>query len=67
MKIAYICNCQKKCCKSVGCIANGGECSHTCDIKYAKNYDETPIITEDSNFINLSDDFKEARYFEEEK
>ena len=67
MKVAYICNCQAKCNTSSGCIVNGGPCSHTTDIQYAKNYKETPLITEDTNFVNLSDGFNEARYFEEEQ
>ena len=66
MKIAYICDQKAKCCKSIGCIANGGKCSHTCDINHAKNYTKTPIITEEKNFINLSNGYNEAHYFEEE-
>ena len=67
MRIAYICNLQRFCNKSCGCIANGGECSHTLDVTYAKNYKETPIITDESNFINLSNGYNEANYFEEEQ
>lgn len=66
MKILYLCNCKNKCCSSDGCIANGGLCSHTTDINYAKNYTETPIITENSNFVKISDDYSEIKYFEEE-
>ena len=67
MKIAYICNCKRACNKSVGCILNGGECSHTLDVRYAKNYTETPIVTEDKNFEKISDDFQEMAYKEVSK
>ena len=66
MTIAYICNCKKECNSGCGCILNGGECSHTTDISFAKNYDEVPLVTEDSNFINVSDPYNGSRYFEEE-
>ena len=66
MKIIYVCNGQAECNKSCGCVVNGGPCTHTCDIKYAKNYTETPIITENSKFVKISDDYSEAKYFEEE-
>lgn len=67
MKIFYLCNCKAKCNGSIGCIANGGPCSHTSDVAFAKNYTETPIITDESNFIVISNDFNEATYFEEEQ
>lgn len=67
MKILYICNGKCKCNTSMGCIVNGGPCSHTTDISYAKNYKETPIITDETNFVNLSNGFNEACYFEEEQ
>lgn len=66
MKIAYICDCKDKCCKSMFCIVNGGPCSHTLNINHAKNYTETPIITENSKFVKISDDYSELKYFEEE-
>ena len=66
MKVAYICNCKRFCTNSTGCILNGGPCSHTVDINYAKNYTETPLLTEDKNFINLSNGYNEAYYYEEE-
>lgn len=65
MKVAYICNCKAECNNSSGCILNGGGCSHTTDISFAKNYSETPLVSEDSNFINLSNGYNEAHYFEE--
>ena len=33
----YICNQQKDCSKSEGCVKNGGPCSHTADHHFAKN------------------------------
>lgn len=67
MKVAYICNCKRFCSSSSGCIANGGSCSHTTDVTFAKNYNDTPLVTEDMNFINLSDGYNEAYYYEEDK
>ena len=67
MKIAYICNCKRACNKSSGCILNGGECSHTLDVRYAKNYTETPLVAEDDNFIRVSNDFQEMAYEEVSK
>lgn len=64
MKIAYICNCKKDCSGGSGCIVNGGPCSHTTDIAFAKNYTEVPLVTEDKNFSIISDDYQEARYWE---
>lgn len=67
MKIAYICNCKRACNKSAGCIVNGGECSHTLDVLYAKNYTETPLVAEDKNFKKISNDFQEMAYEEVSK
>lgn len=67
MKILYLCNCKCSCNVSSGCIVNGGPCSHITDVNYAKNYKETPIITDEKNFVNLSNGFNEACYFEEEQ
>lgn len=66
MKIAYICNLKRFCNDSCGCIANGGECSHTLDVTFAKNYTEVPLVTEDKNFKLISDEEREAYYYEEE-
>ena len=48
MKIAYICNLKRFCNDSCGCIANGGECSHTLDVTFAKNYGVLSWIDEQS-------------------
>jgi len=67
MKISYICNCQMPCSSSVGCTKNGGPCSHTSDVNFAKNYKEVPLVMEDSNFVDLSNGFDSSRYYEVEK
>ena len=67
MKIAYICNCEKSCNKSTGCCRNGGPCSRTLDVKYAKNYMETPLVADNPDFIKVSDDFQEMSYEEVSK
>lgn len=64
MNILYICNCKAPCHKSVGCISNGGPCSHTSDINYAKNYTEVPIVKGNDNFVDISNAYREACYTE---
>lgn len=66
MIIAYVCNRQKQCCKSNGCVCNGGDCSHTLDINYSKNFKEVPIVTDNPLFILINSPDSEAKYFEEE-
>lgn len=48
-------------------MLNGGECSHTLDVLYAKNYTETPLVAEDKNFVKISNDFQEMAYEEVSK
>lgn len=69
MKVAYICDCKKECNTSCGCCINKGPCSHTTDIKHAKNFTETPIIIGNDRFIDVStgDGTGEAYYEEVEK
>lgn len=67
MRIAYICNCEKSCNKSIGCCRNGGPCSHTLDIAYSLNYKETPLVADNPNFEKISDDFQEMSYEEVSK
>ena len=67
MKILYICNCEKPCNSSCGCVANGGPCSHTADIEYSKNYTEVPLVREDSHFVDISNEFDSAKFWEEEE
>lgn len=56
--ILYICNHKNKCSKSDNCVNNGGSCSHTTSIKFAKNFERK----------NDADDFNDqAVYVETEK
>lgn len=64
MKILYICNCNAPCHNSIGCIKNGGPCSHTSDIKNAKNYTEVPIVADNDHFVDISGAYIEACYRE---
>lgn len=66
MKILFICDCKKGCSSSCGCVLNGGPCSHTADISNAKNYNEVPIVIDNPSFKNISNDYNEACYVEEE-
>ena len=36
--VAYVCDRELPCRYSVGCAANGGECSHTADVAHAANF-----------------------------
>jgi hypothetical protein len=67
VKIYYFCNCEKSCNVSIGCCRNGGPCSRTADINYSKNYTETPLVADNSNFAKVSDDFQEMIYEEVSK
>lgn len=63
MKVAYICDCKKKCCTTIGCCIN---CQHTSDITHAKNFEETPIIIGNDRFEDVTPDGKngEVHYME---
>ena len=67
MRILYICNCKCDCHNSVGCVLNGGPCSHTHDINYSKNFTETPIVADNNRFKNVSNDYRETCYVEIEE
>lgn len=67
MKIMYICNCKKECSSSCWCVTNGGPCNHTADIEYSKNYTEVPLVREDSHFVDISNEFDSAKFWEEEE
>ena len=67
MRILYVCNCECVCHSSVGCILNGGPCSHTSDINYSKNYNETPIVADNEHFEDISNGYREACYVEIEE
>lgn len=66
MTIAYICDQKCKCKHSPGCIQNGGECSHTTDIKHSKNFDEVPIVDDNPSFSKFSIGDGEVKYLEKE-
>lgn len=36
--VFYLCNGEKKDCKKQSCYKRGGECKHTKDVRYAKNF-----------------------------
>lgn len=65
MTIAYICNQENECCKKIGCVKNGGECSHTTNIKYSKNFKEVPIVENNPKFTKFDTPHEEVRYIEE--
>lgn len=67
MMITYICDQKCECKNSPGCIQNGGECSHTTDIKHSKNFDEVPIVEGHESFTKYNLPDREVKYIEEEK
>lgn len=38
--VLYLCNGKMKGCAKTGCYKNGGECRHTTDVKYARNFEK---------------------------
>lgn len=38
MTVAYICDRKASCRKELGCVANGGACTHTLEIEHAVNF-----------------------------
>lgn len=59
--IIYLCNGNVPYCTKKYCYKNGGECRHTPDVRYAKNFYIQPFTTSFWEMEELPQDWKEIQ------